>query len=250
MKRTVDELEGYKELLYSLLDTLRSENPATVDRLLTVIRSNDSLNDIAVAVSENIRELRSKIAPGSDPSSNLEEAASKAEQLQHIPEAYSRRRFMMLENLCDIPLFNVPAKPWTTVTDDTQFVSHLVSLYFTWNHPFSQFIDQQTFLEHMISGDLESQFCSPFLVNSLLAVASVCHPVSLSFALTQFLSDCVTSATGLLRFSRGFCFSRRPELSRWTLSCRSRKAMESGRGEGHLIQHTGTFVDGPYVRGH
>lgn len=77
-------------------------------------------------------------------------------------EIHSRRRFMMLENLCDIPLFNVPAKPWTNVTDDTQFVSHLVSLYFTWNHPFSQFIDQQVFLRHMASGDLELPFCTPF----------------------------------------------------------------------------------------
>lgn len=81
MKRTVDELEGYKELLYSLLETLRSAEPTTVNHLLSVIRSNASLGDIAAAVSENVRALRSKTTPGSDFSSGLEEAVLKADRL-------------------------------------------------------------------------------------------------------------------------------------------------------------------------
>lgn len=78
-----------------------------------------------------------------------------------------------LESLCDIPLFEVPAKPWTKVTDDNYLVSHLVSLYFTWDHPCSQFLDQRIFLEHMKLGDRRSEFCTPFLVNSILSMASV-----------------------------------------------------------------------------
>lgn len=78
-----------------------------------------------------------------------------------------------LESLCDIPLFEVPAKPWTKVTDDNYLVSHLVSLYFTWDHPCSQFLDQRIFLEHMKLGDRGSEFCTPLLVNSILSMASV-----------------------------------------------------------------------------
>ncbi|KAJ5402481.1 Transcription factor [Penicillium crustosum] len=77
-----------------------------------------------------------------------------------------------LESLCDIPLFEVPAKPWTKVTDDNYLVSHLVSLYFTWDHPCSQFLDQRIFLEHMKLGDRGSEFCTPLLVNSILSMAS------------------------------------------------------------------------------
>ncbi|KAJ5705147.1 hypothetical protein N7536_000836 [Penicillium majusculum] len=77
-----------------------------------------------------------------------------------------------LENLCDIPLFEVPAKPWTKVTDDNYLVSRLVSLYFTWDHPCSQFLDQRIFLEHMKLGDRRSEFCTPLLVNSILSMAS------------------------------------------------------------------------------
>ncbi|KUM60128.1 hypothetical protein ACN42_g7010 [Penicillium freii] len=77
-----------------------------------------------------------------------------------------------LESLCDIPLFEVPAEPWTKVTDDNYLVSHLVSLYFTWDHPCSQFLDQRIFLEHMKLGDRRSEFCTPLLVNSILSMAS------------------------------------------------------------------------------
>lgn len=36
-----------------------------------------------------------------------------------------------------------------------------------------QVVDQEMFLEDMMVGDLSSNFCNPFLVNSILAVASV-----------------------------------------------------------------------------
>jgi hypothetical protein len=109
--------------------------------------------------------------------SDAGKTASSPEEIQpaKIPQwpnvsPYAR---VSLESLCDIPLFEVPAKPWTLVTDDDYLVSHLVSLYFTWDHPCSQFLDQRTFLTHMKQGDSRSEFCTPLLVNSLLSLASV-----------------------------------------------------------------------------
>ncbi|KAL1885760.1 hypothetical protein Plec18167_001255 [Paecilomyces lecythidis] len=172
VKRTKDELEYYKELLYSLIESLRSSEQSRVEQLLDLIRGNAPLNEIAAAISENIRQLREK--GNSDPQipAGLEEAVAHVNQLQRLSsESYSRRKFVTLEDLCDVPLFEVPAKPWTDVTDDSHFVSHLVSLYFTWSHPSCQLVDQELFLEHMMAGDLNSRLCSPFLVNSLLAVA-------------------------------------------------------------------------------
>ncbi|KAL2012703.1 hypothetical protein VTN00DRAFT_228 [Thermoascus crustaceus] len=190
IKRTIEELEYHKDLLYSLIESLRSSEPTRVDSLLTLIRSNASLNDIAAAISENIRELHDKGTPDSNVPASLEEAVSQVNQLQRLSsESYSRRKFITLEKICDIPLYNVPAKPWTSVTDDSQFVSHLVSLYFTWNHPFLQFIDQQLFLKHMASGDLNSKFCTPFLVNSMLALASMYSGFPEAFAVPGEMSS-------------------------------------------------------------
>ncbi|KAJ5220869.1 uncharacterized protein N7469_009756 [Penicillium citrinum] len=62
-----------------------------------------------------------------------------------------------LEGLCDIPRFKVTATPWTEVTNDSDLVSHLVSVYFTWDHPCSQFVDQGIFLDHMERDNLDSR---------------------------------------------------------------------------------------------
>lgn len=77
-------------------------------------------------------------------------------------------------------LLYVPAKPWTRVTDSDEMVSHLVSLFFTWDHPCLQVLDQTVFLAHM-NCDTASAFCTPFLVNCILALAIVC-----CFALASF----------------------------------------------------------------
>lgn len=69
--------------------------------------------------------------------------------------------------------YRVPAEPWTTVTGDADLVSHLVSLYFTWDYPFHAFLDRDVFLNHMRKGNTMSEFCSPFLVNALLTNACV-----------------------------------------------------------------------------
>lgn len=158
--------------MHSLLTTLRSPNQNRVDSLLNLVRSNASLLEIATVAA--------------DPSVNLNDSSlgdltnlegSRDNDLQLPCSSFTDSHTQVtLEMLCDTPLFQVPAKPWTAITDDNHLVSHLVSLHFTWDNPFSQLIDQKTFLEEMAKGDLDSDFCTPFLVNSLLAMASVCCP--------------------------------------------------------------------------
>lgn len=80
---------------------------------------------------------------------------------------------MDIHYLCDEATIKVPANPWTTVTSDAGLVSHLVSLYFTWDYPVHAFLDEGVFLRHMVAGDASSRFCSPFLVNALLSNACV-----------------------------------------------------------------------------
>lgn len=83
------------------------------------------------------------------------------------------RRILDAKRLSDIPRFQVPARPWTTVVSDNDFVSHLISLWFTWSHPFRNWIDKELFVRDMQAGSLSARFCSPFLVNIILADACV-----------------------------------------------------------------------------
>ena len=85
----------------------------------------------------------------------------------------NRSKFIDINRLSDIPIFKVPAKPWTSTIDDDDFASYLISLYFTWQHSISYYLDRDLFLRDMRSKELSSHFCLPFLVNSILAVACV-----------------------------------------------------------------------------
>lgn len=74
----------------------------------------------------------------------------------------------------DSPVFKLPATPWTAVSDNPALVSHLVSLYFAWSHPFYNFIDRDAFLSDMVH--LQKTYCSPLLVNAILTQACVSGP--------------------------------------------------------------------------
>ena len=71
------------------------------------------------------------------------------------------------------PRISVKAKPWTTITDDDDLVTHLVSLFVDWEAHCVGIVDCDSFLEGMEKGDLNSPYCSPFVVNSMCAYACV-----------------------------------------------------------------------------
>lgn len=73
-----------------------------------------------------------------------------------------------------LPPITVVANPWTTLASD-EVVSHLVSLYFTWEQPCLQFVDKNAFVEDMKIGQTTRRdgFCSSLLVSALLAQACV-----------------------------------------------------------------------------
>ncbi|KAI3058358.1 transcriptional regulator family: Fungal Specific TF [Aspergillus niger] len=68
-------------------------------------------------------------------------------------------------------VYRVPAEPWTSVTKSDDFVSHLVSLWLTWSQPFHNWIDRDLFLCDAQAAKLNSQYCSPFLMNCILTEA-------------------------------------------------------------------------------
>lgn len=121
-------------------------------------------------VASNIRALSKMLlveGPPIDVASDASDSASEYNTLCNPPSRISVGR------LCDKPLFQVSCKPWTTTTDDDHLVSSLMSLYFTWDHPLMQVVNQEIFIRDMSARDLASEFCTPVLVNSILAVASV-----------------------------------------------------------------------------
>ncbi|KAJ5338941.1 hypothetical protein N7452_005669 [Penicillium brevicompactum] len=172
-KRTADELSYHRDLLTDLFKLVREANESHALHLLTIIRHNAPADEIRAYINTTLDSLRSD-SDSFQP--KKEETVAKLEDVRQILNVEGstpvfRRKVMDIHYLCDEAPCDVPAEPWTTVTRDGDLVSHLVSLYFAWNWPFSAFLDKEVFLKHMRRAEAGSEFCSSFLVNAVLSNA-------------------------------------------------------------------------------
>ncbi|OAL20084.1 hypothetical protein AYO22_09234 [Fonsecaea multimorphosa] len=173
IKRKMEEgTEHHRDLLSGLLRSIRSSDEDEVQHLIRLIRDDAPLSTIHAFIDESVRKLRENSPRTDDTIDGLlrlrAEASSLAEQ---IPPSRARRKTMSVEQMTDEPLFQLTARPWTTITDDDYLVSHLVSLYFTWWNTFMHPLHEPFLIEAMVAGDTMSPLCSPFLVNALLALS-------------------------------------------------------------------------------
>ncbi|KAF5861190.1 hypothetical protein ETB97_000503 [Aspergillus alliaceus] len=175
----MDQRSFHQDLLLDLLKAIRSVDEPHARRLFQLLREDSSLQQLRSYLDRTLSEVQVS-GQGSEVIRNLSSLRTRIDVEDGGPP--SRPRVMDVQYLCDMTPYRVPAKPWTTVTDDDNLVSHLVSLYFTWDYPFYAFVDSKAFLRHMTAGNVDSDLCSPFLVNALLANACYYSQYSESYA--------------------------------------------------------------------
>jgi hypothetical protein len=67
-----------------------------------------------------------------------------------------------------------PVTSWTNVTKDTQLIVHLMNMYFNWHYPYFATLSKHLFYRDLLKGrHASSVYCSPLLVNAMLALG--CH---------------------------------------------------------------------------
>ncbi|KAK5047770.1 hypothetical protein LTR84_006435 [Exophiala bonariae] len=156
VNRKIELLEGEQQLLDDLLSTIRAANPQQLNGVINLIRSHVTKDELRMHLADFFAA-----ASGSSMSPD-----------GNSPVVTHRRRRMQgrIQDLVN-PIITVPASPWTTVTDDNDLVSHLISLWFTWAHQWWQWVERTSFLEAMRSGNTNSLICTPYLVNMILADA-------------------------------------------------------------------------------
>ncbi|PWY83610.1 hypothetical protein BO70DRAFT_386976 [Aspergillus heteromorphus CBS 117.55] len=192
MKRKLERLEQAEETLVRLVSALRDSESKRLAQLLNLIRSNASFDELQIFLQKKftppeieqcpeLRDIQTQISRPSTEDDDDDDNEShphpqQQQQQQKQPPspspARSSRRFLDVRRLADSPVYRVPARPWTKVTDDDELVSHLISLWLTWTYPFFDWLDKDLFLRDMRAGQLQCQFCSPFLVNAILSEAS------------------------------------------------------------------------------
>lgn len=214
-KRKLEELERDRELLNGLVEVIRAGGESQVAQLLTLIRSNAPLEEISASVNAEL-EARSVAGQGASlASAQLERVRAEVSRLGEAGPSLGFK-FMGLQRLCEIPMVTVPSKPWTTVTDDDDFVSHLVSLWLTWEQDFFPVLDRDLFVGALQAGDLNTPYCSPYLVNCILAEAcvSACllHLSSMRHGPDRSTRTAILGLPGSSRYTRRYLFTR-PSLS-------------------------------------
>ncbi|GKZ97230.1 hypothetical protein AnigIFM59636_011983 [Aspergillus niger] len=145
-KRKLEHLEEAGETLLRFIDALRESESKRLKQFLYLIRSN----------SPELREIQSQISHPSD----------DGDEEQPPFQTRNLRCVLDVRRLADSPVHRVPAKPWTTVTDDDDLVSHLISLWLTWIYPFFHRLDKDAFLRDMRAENLQCRFYSRFLYYS------------------------------------------------------------------------------------
>ncbi|KAH8692094.1 hypothetical protein BGW36DRAFT_41532 [Talaromyces proteolyticus] len=165
VKRKMAELEDHKNTLDRLVEALRLSTNEHFMQLLDLIRYKKApLETVKTYLDRNVSDSEFEASP---------ELQAIHNEIEMRTRPRSSRRILDVTWLSHIPVVDVPAAPWTTVTDDDGLVSYLISLWLTWSHPFCNWIDRDLFIRDMKSKNASSKYCSPFLVNSILAEA--CH---------------------------------------------------------------------------
>ncbi|EHK22819.1 uncharacterized protein TRIVIDRAFT_113690, partial [Trichoderma virens Gv29-8] len=95
---------------------------------------------------------------------------SWAESMHTDHLADGLQRFRGLEHVPPLnePEFKQPAGTWTSITNDFDLVQHLLALYFCWEYPTFASLSKEHFLRDFQDG--RHRYCSPILVNALLAL--------------------------------------------------------------------------------
>jgi hypothetical protein len=129
------------------------------------------MDEVKLAVEQDLKEARQE---NREPTPEFQALQS---QLRHQGNdtcgrgGAVRLKRMDIVRLTDSPPIAVPASPWTSVVRDDGLVSHLVSVFFTWEYPFHNWFNIDMFISDMRKGEPDASFCTPFLVNALLAMA-------------------------------------------------------------------------------
>ncbi|CAF9926531.1 MAG: hypothetical protein ALECFALPRED_003464 [Alectoria fallacina] len=169
LKRDIETLKGQNDALGIIVASIRSSTDAEVAEIVQQIRADEDLDNIAESLKKNVMlHDRSGAKSAEGELSNL--LGRPSIDASGVVKHYGHTSSLSL--VCDgerSPMHLQTSEAWTKVTRDAAFVEHLLSLYFCWAHPYYVLFSKELFLDDMAKG--QSKYCSPLMVNALLAFA-------------------------------------------------------------------------------
>ncbi|KAF2810451.1 uncharacterized protein BDZ99DRAFT_312358 [Mytilinidion resinicola] len=152
-------LEQYE----TLVRKITTASQADLSEIIRRLRSHDNISVILSSIqTESLLQVLStrdyEVTPG------IEADYSSREQMFGLVKGAHAANSSRAPD-AHAPLVN--QQPWTSVSNDFEFIEHLLSLYFSWQHSFFQSFPEKLFREDMVTGG--TRYCSRLLVNALCA---------------------------------------------------------------------------------
>ncbi|CAG8979414.1 hypothetical protein HYALB_00012447 [Hymenoscyphus albidus] len=175
LKRDIAQLKDDLGPRNAILEAIRKGSEADVDDIVQLIRSNpdDTWDSIAEGVKKISISALQKTAPSSYLEGELQDFAIKTStKLGNIRQYGHTSNLYLLENDDETAnLGRMYYGNWTNVTNNHEFIRHLLDVYLSWGHPMYTLFSEEIFLHGM--QDRKLKYCTPLLVNAILAIA--CH---------------------------------------------------------------------------
>ncbi|KAF1980896.1 hypothetical protein K402DRAFT_425854 [Aulographum hederae CBS 113979] len=167
--RPPSRIEQYQRIISAIR---LSSNPSEIHEIVRRIQQNETVAAILQAV--NAGNLVQPLASAS-PENQTGTPGPESDYSSHL------QRFGLVKGTGEqfesgAPDAHTPPtyQPWTTVSDDPDFIEHLMSLYFSWQHSFFQCFPEKLFRENMANN--QTQYCSRLLVNAVCAAGCLLSP--------------------------------------------------------------------------
>ena len=168
LRRDIEALKEQNGALGVIVASIRSSTESEVEDIVQQIRADEDLETIAESLKRNVTLLeRSDAKPAEGDLSNMIGSPSP-DQMGVFKHFGSTSNLGLVSDTEPSSASLRTPKAWTLVTRDSDLVEHLMGLYFCWSHPFYVFFSKELFLHDMAKR--RSKYCSPFLVNAILAI--------------------------------------------------------------------------------
>jgi hypothetical protein len=192
LKTKCDELEEKADIYEQLCHFLRSLPERESNSILLRLREGADAAIIIRQVKEGDLLVQTRSTRSNSHAKAMSRAkgrrgpsrpriASWAENMQtdHISDKLPR--YQGLDQILftlDEPELKYPTTAWTTIINDINLVQHLLALYFCWEYPTLASLSKEHFLRDFRDG--RHRYCSPLLVNALLALGCrfSAHPMT------------------------------------------------------------------------
>ena len=169
LKRDIEALKEQNGALGVIVASLRTSSDQEIADIVQQIRADEDLETIADSLKRNVG------FPEQPDFKSAEGDLSNLIGNPSLDESGVVKHFGLTSNLSlvseedHMPQHLQMSEAWTSVTRDSSFIGHLMSLYFSWSHPVYVLFSREIFLHDLAKG--RKKYCSPLLVNALLAVA-------------------------------------------------------------------------------